>query len=104
MNKLTSITIGQYLPGDSVVHRLDPRTKLGVSFAFIIMLFLVQSFAAYFWLAALVLLLAKVAEIPLRMLLKGLRPLTFIIVLTLILHILPPEAARLFGSGNSASR
>lgn len=87
MNKLTSITIGQYLPGDSVVHRLDPRTKLGVSFAFIIMLFLVQSFAAYFWLAALVLLLAKVAEIPLRMLLKGLRPLTFIIVLTLILHI-----------------
>ena len=47
MSLLKNVTIGQYYPGDSVVHRLDPRTKLGLSFAFIIVLFLVKGFLPY---------------------------------------------------------
>lgn len=87
MSILKNVTIGQYYPGDSVVHRLDPRTKLGLSFAFIIVLFLVQGFLPYAWLAALVLLVAQIASVPLRVMLRGLRPLKFIIALTFILHV-----------------
>lgn len=87
MSILKNVTIGQYYPGDSVVHRLDPRTKLGLSFAFIIILFLVQGFLAYAWLAAFVVLAAKLARVPLKIMLRGLRPLTFIIALTFILHV-----------------
>ena len=86
MSVLRNISFGQYHPGDSVVHRLDPRTKLGLSFAFIVVLFLVKGFLAYLWFAALVVLIAQIAEIPLKQMLKGLRPLTFIILLTFILH------------------
>ncbi len=88
MSLLKNVTIGQYYPGDSVVHRLDPRTKLGLSFAFIIVLFLVKGFLPYAWLAAAVLLVARIAKVPLRMMLRGLKPLTFIILLTFLLHVL----------------
>lgn len=87
MSFMKNITIGQYYPGDSVVHRLDPRTKLGLSFAFIVLLFLVKGFLPYAWLAALILLIAHVAHVPIKVLLKGLRPLTMIILLTFFLHI-----------------
>ncbi len=86
MSILRSVTIGQYLPGDSVIHRLDPRTKLLLSFAFIVVLFVVRGFLAYALFAVMVALVANAANVPLRMLLKGLKPLTFIIALTVILH------------------
>lgn len=88
MSLLKNVTIGQYFPGDSAVHRLDPRTKLLLSFAFIIVLFLVKGFLAYLTFAALVLLITNLARVPIRMILRGLRPLTFIIALTVILHLL----------------
>ncbi|NLW17329.1 MAG: energy-coupling factor transporter transmembrane protein EcfT [Firmicutes bacterium] len=84
---LKNISIGQYYPGDSVVHRLDPRTKLTLSFAFIVVLFIVKGFLAYLWLAALVLVAAQVAGVPLKVMLRGLRPLKFIIALTFFLHL-----------------
>lgn len=87
MSALGNITIGQYLPGDSVVHRLDPRTKLLISFSFILVLFLVSGWMAYLLFALSVLLVARVANVPIRLLIKGLRPLRFIIILTLVLHV-----------------
>lgn len=87
MSILKNVTIGQYYPGDSVVHRLDPRTKLGLSFAFILVLFLVQGFLPYAWLAASVVLVAQIASVPLKVMLRGLRPLRFIVALTFILHL-----------------
>ncbi len=87
MSMLKNVTIGQYYPGDSVVHRLDPRTKLGLSVAFIVMLFVVKGFLPYVWLAALVLLVAQIASVPLKVMMRGLKPLTFIIGLTFLLHV-----------------
>lgn len=86
MSVLRSVTIGQYLPGNSVIHRLDPRTKLILSFAFIVVLFLVKGFLAYALFAALVILIARAARVPLGILLRGLKPLTFILGLTVVLH------------------
>lgn len=87
MSALGSVTIGQYFPGDSTVHRLDPRTKLVLSFAFIVVLFIVRGFLAYLTFALLVVWITRVAGVPLRLILRGLRPLTFIIALTLLLHL-----------------
>lgn len=88
MSMLGNVTIGQYFPGNSVVHRLDPRTKLVLSFAFIFVLFIVQGFLSYLIFGLLVLWVTKISGVPLRMILQGLKPLTFIIALTIALHFL----------------
>ena len=84
---LKDITLGQYFPGDTVVHRLDPRTKLILVVVFIVALFLAVDWISY---AAMFLVTAaciKVSTIRLKSILKGLKPLIFIIVLTGILNL-----------------
>lgn len=87
MAMLRNITIGQYVPGDSWIHRLDPRTKILATMALIALLFLVQSFAGYGFAALYVLAAVYVSKLPPRFVIRGLRPLLVIIVLTLTLHI-----------------
>jgi len=84
---LKNITLGQYFPGRSVIHRLDPRSKLVLTFAYIVVLFLASEPLAYgllaIWLAASILL----SELPVRIIFRGMKPLVFILVLTGILNI-----------------
>lgn len=87
MSILRNITIGQYFPGNSAVHRLDPRSKLLLAFSFIIALFAIKSGAAYLVLGAATLVVILVSTVPLRMILRGLRPILIIVSLTLILHV-----------------
>ncbi len=63
---MKNITLGQFMPGDSVIHRLDPRCKLGLTLAYIVAIFLVQGVLGYVFSAALVILVASLAHIPLR--------------------------------------
>jgi len=81
------ITIGQYYPGDSFIHKLEPKIKIGLITAYVVFLFLLDT--AYGYLAMMLLTLAVIfiARLPLKLLLRGLRPLYFIIAFTLILHI-----------------
>ena len=55
---LREITLGQYYPVDSLLHRLDPRVKLAGTFLFLIALFIVNSWTAYIFLALVLLLLS----------------------------------------------
>lgn len=87
MSILRNITIGQYFPGNSAVHRLDPRSKLLLAFGFIIALFAIDSGAAYLVLGAATLLVIMVSTVPLRMILRGLRPILVIVSLTLVMHV-----------------
>ncbi len=84
---LNNITMGQYYPVDSVIHRLDPRMKLILSIAYIVAVFLANSFAGYILLAAFLLFVCHMANVPFRLLLKGLRPLRMIIVITFLLNL-----------------
>jgi energy-coupling factor transport system permease protein len=84
---LRNITIGQYFPGKSVIHRLDPRSKLLLSFSFIIVLFMMQSGLGYAVLALATLCTLYVSKVPVRMVLRGLRPILIILSLTIVLHI-----------------
>lgn len=84
---LNNITLGQYYPVDSPVHRLDPRMKLILTIAFIVSVFLAQSFVGYILLLGFILLVSRVSKVPVRMLLKGLKPLRIIIILTFLLNL-----------------
>lgn len=87
MSIMRNVTLGQYFPGSSVVHRLDPRTKLMLAFAYIIVLFALRSGAAYLVLAVASLTVITVSRLPLKMVLRGLRPIMVILSLTVILHV-----------------
>ena len=60
---LREITLGQYYPVDSLLHRLDPRVKLAGTFLFLIALFIVNSWTAYIFLALVLLLLIKLSNV-----------------------------------------
>lgn len=93
---MKDLTIGQYFPGDSVIHRLDPRTKITLSFMYIMVLFFVKTFSAYAMALIYLYTVMKIANIPFSMLFKGIKSLIFIIVLTLALNIFMIEGETLF--------
>ena len=80
-------TLGQYFPGDSFVHRLDPRTKLLATIALIAVVFVSRGFAGFLLIAAFVLLTALSTGVHLKFLFKGLKPIYFIIIFTFVLNI-----------------
>ena len=84
---LNNITLGQYYPVDSKIHRLDPRIKLLLTIAFIVAVFLAHSFAGYLVLLAFIVMVSMLANVPFKLLLKGLKPLRFIILLTFLLNL-----------------
>ena len=84
---LGNITMGQYYPTDSVVHRLDLRVKILLTVAFIVGIFLVHSLWGYALALAFVYLMARLSRVPFKMLMRGLRPLRFILVLTFVLNL-----------------
>ena len=84
---LKNITMGQYYPVDSVVHRLDPRMKLILAILFIVAVFMAHSFVGYLLLLAFLIFACKMSNVPFRLLLKGLRPLRMIIIITFLLNL-----------------
>lgn len=80
------LLIGQYYAIPSPVHRLDPRSKILISVLLIVTLFLVGGFRGYLAGAALIAVVALLGRVPLRLLLRGLRPILFLLVLTVVLH------------------
>ncbi len=83
---MREITIGQYIPGDSVIHRLDPRTKIIITLAYMILLFALNNFYGYISPVGFIALATILSGISVRYLLKGLKPLVFIIILTFVLN------------------
>lgn len=81
------ITIGQYYPGNSFFHRLEPRIKIGLITAYVVFLFLFDTAWGYLAMMSLSLTVIWAAHLPLKLMLRGLRPLFFILTFTLVLHI-----------------
>ncbi len=84
---LNNITLGQYYPVDSPVHRLDPRIKLILTIAFIVSVFLVKNLVGYALLLVFIFAVSRLSNVPFRMLLKGLKPLRLIIIITFLLNL-----------------
>ena len=84
---LKDITLGQYFPGDTVAHRLDPRTKLLLVVVYIVGLFNSVGWISYAFTIAITALCMSVSKIKPKSALKGLKPLIIIIILTAVLNI-----------------
>ncbi|MDF2557828.1 MAG: cobalt transporter permease [Bacillales bacterium] len=81
------LIIGQYLPIDSVFHRLDPRTKIVFVFLFVLVIFLADSLLSYGISLIFVAVFIMLSNVPIKYILKGLKPVLFLIILTFLLHI-----------------
>ena len=84
---LKDITLGQYFPGNSLAHRLDPRTKLILTVVYIVALFCAAYFVSYALVIALLALSVKVSGVAPKALVKGLKPVLFIIAFTAVLNL-----------------
>lgn len=84
---LKDITIGQYIDTKSVLHRLDPRTKIILLFVYIIALFSVSSPISYAALAAFTAAVVFMSKIPFKFILKGMKPILFILIFTMLLNL-----------------
>jgi len=84
---MKNITMGQYYPVDSWVHRLDPRTKILLTIAMIVAVFLVKSMVGYGLILGFMYLVSRLSKVPFKMLLKGVKPLRFILILTFLLNL-----------------
>ena len=84
---LRDITIGQHFPGNSVLHRCDPRLKLVATIAYIVVLFVAPNPLGLALSIALLAALYKVAKIPGKLILKSLKPIVPIVLFTAVLNL-----------------
>ncbi|MBN8210816.1 energy-coupling factor transporter transmembrane protein EcfT [Bacillus sp. NTK071] len=97
---MQNIIIGQYVPGESYIHKLDPRAKLLTAFLFVIIVFLANNWLTYALLGAFTLIAVLVSRLPLRYIYNGLKPILLVIILTFLLHVfLTKEGPLLFDLG-----
>jgi len=84
---LKDITLGQYFPGNSLAHHLDPRTKILLTVLYIVALFCAKWFVSYALAAVLLIAGIMVSGVALRALVRGLKPILFIICFTAVLNL-----------------
>lgn len=82
-----NITLGQYIPGTSVLHRMDPRSKIGWTGVFMVLVFLMDSWPEYLLMAGWTAALLQLSQVPVRQSLKGLKPLLFLLAFTTLLNL-----------------
>ena len=84
---LKDITLGQFFPGSSPIHNLDPRAKLVSMICYIVALFLGQWFVTYAVLFLVLAIVVAVSKVSVKSLLRGMKPVVFILVFTAVLNI-----------------
>lgn len=84
---IKDITLGQYFPMDSIIHKLDPRAKLLFTVVFIVMVFVCNNFVSLFFCLASAAVIITVSKIPFKTVTKGLKPIILIVIITSILQI-----------------
>ena len=84
---LKDITLGQYFPGNTAAHRLDPRTKILLVVLYIAALFTAKSLLAYGLLAVTLAVCVRISRVGIKALVRGLKPVLFIIIFTAVLNL-----------------
>ena len=93
---LKDITLGQYFPGNSPIHRMDPRTKLLALILYIVTIFIADGLIPYVICAAGLVAVIRISRIPLKLIMKSLKPIVIIIIFTGALNILYTPGTELF--------
>lgn len=84
---LRDITLGQYYQADSIIHRLDPRVKLGTTILFIISLFLFHGIWGYLVAALFLALVIKLSKVPFKFMIKGMKSIVFLLSITILFNL-----------------
>lgn len=84
---LKDITLGQFFPGNSVLHRLDARLKLLLMLAFVIFVFFAKNFLSFLYLIFLVVSLTFLSGISFKVILRGLKPILFVSLFTAVINL-----------------
>jgi len=82
-----NITLGQYIPGDSVIHRADPRVKIILSLIFMILIFIINTYIGFLVMGIFAITAILISGIPVGYTLKGLKPVLFIVIFTVIINL-----------------
>lgn len=93
---LTDITLGQYYPGDSFLHRMDPRAKILCTMIFIVAIFLANNLWSYLLVAGFTFLAIAMSGVPASLIWKAIKPLWIILVFTMGIHVLTTPGNELF--------
>lgn len=96
---IRDITIGQYYSKDSVIHRLDARTKIFGTFLYIVSMFCFHRYIGFLFCGLFLMLILKLAQIPVKHVGKGLKPIAMILIFTLFINILFSTGTPLFHWG-----
>ena len=96
---IRDITIGQYYPAKSVLHRLDPRTKFLGTLGFLISVFLFHTFLGYAVATAFLVAMIAISKVPVKFMFKGLKAIVMILLITVVFNIIltPGEVLWRFG-------
>lgn len=93
---IRDITIGQYYPADSVIHRLDPRTKLVGTLVYLISLFVFRSFAAYIVATVFLAGVIMASKVPFKFMIKGLKAVFILLMITVVFNLFLTPGTPLF--------
>jgi energy-coupling factor transport system permease protein len=97
---MDKMIIGRYVPADSLIHRLDPRSKLIIVFLFVCIIFLANNLFTYALIGIYTFLMLGLSRIPIRFLYAGLKPVLWLVLFTLLLHVFfTKEGSLLFELG-----
>lgn len=96
---LNDITIGQYVPGNSALHRLDPRTKIIAIIPYIAALFIVDNWQGYLFMTFVSLAIVLLSRLPIIYVLRGLKPIMLVLAITFPLHLFMTQGDALFTLG-----
>lgn len=96
---IRDITLGQYYPGDSLIHRLDARVKIIAVLVYIISLFVIDNMYGFIFAAVCLALVIYVSKVPLRYIIRGLKPVFIIILFTVILNLFMIKGEVVFSLG-----
>ena len=96
---LRDITLGQYYPTDSVLHRLDPRTKLFGTLVYIVTLFLADSLFGYAAAALFLVLAIKLSNVPVKFMVRGLKAIVFLLLISVSFNLVLTPGTPIFKIG-----
>lgn len=90
------ITIGQYIEGNSFIHKMDARTKILLAILYIVFLFLIKSPVSYAIIAVFTIFIVVMSKVPARYILKGLKPMLYILIFTGLLNLFMTRGGKIF--------
>ncbi len=93
---IRDITIGQYYPGESCIHKLDPRTKIAMTFGFIISLFFGTKLELYIVATIVLAIVIRISTVPFKFMVKGLKSIIILIMFTVLINMFMTQGDPIF--------